>query len=56
MFNRFVENFRGKLLTLLDDVKQFFFWAVAAALGGRKIGFDWLNLVWDHDGEWPNVT
>ena len=41
---------------LLDDLKQFFLWAVTATLDGRKISFDWLKFVWDHNGEWPNVT
>ena len=56
VFNEFVDNFRSKLLTLLDDVEQFFLWAVAAVLDGRKIGFDWLKPVWEHNDEWPNVT
>ena len=43
-------------MTLLDDVEQFLLWAVAGVLGGRKIGFEWLKPMWDHDGEWPNVT
>ena len=43
-------------MTLLDDVEQFFLWAVAAVLDGRKIGFDWLKPVWEHNDEWPNVT
>ena len=41
---------------LLDDVEQFFMWVVAAMLDGRRIGFDWLNPVWDNKREWPNVT
>ena len=56
VFNEFVDCFRRKLLALLDDVEQFFLWAVAAVLDGRKIGFDWLKPVWDHHREWPNVT
>ena len=40
---------------VLDDVEQFFLWAVAAALDERKIVFDWLKLVWDHYDEWPDV-
>ena len=56
VFNEFVDNFQSTLLTLLDDVEQFFLWAVAAVLDGRKIGFDWLKLVWEHNDEWPNVT
>ena len=38
--NTFVDTFRKKLLMLLDDVKQFFMWVVAAILDGRRIGFD----------------
>ena len=38
VFNEFVDNFRSKLLTLLDDVGQFFLCAVADVLDGRKIG------------------
>ena len=56
VFNEFVGNFWSKLLTLLDDVEQFFLWVVTSTLDGRKIGFDWLKPVWDHDGEWPNMT
>ena len=41
---------------LLDDVEQFFLWGVVAMLDGRRIGFDWLNLVWENKHEWPNVT
>ena len=54
--NAFVHTFRKKLLMLLDDVEQFFLWVVAAMLDGRRIGFDWLNLVWENKYEWPNVT
>ena len=56
MFNTFVNTFRRKLLTLLDDVEQFFLWVVAATLDGRKTNLEWLALVWDHRGEWPKVT
>ena len=56
MYNTFVDTFREKLLMLLDDVEQFFLWVVAAMLDGRRIGFDWLNLVWDNKYEWLNVT
>ena len=56
MFNIFVDTFRKKLLMLLDDVEQFFLWVVAAMLDGRRISFDWLNLVWENKREWPNVT
>ena len=56
VFNEFVYSFQSNLLTLLDDVEQFFLWEVAAILDGRKIGFDWLKPVWGHDDEWPNVT
>ena len=56
VFNEFVENFRSKLLTLLDDVEQFFLWVVAAILDDRKIDFDWLKPVWEHNDESPNVT
>ena len=56
MYNTFVDTFRKKLLMLLDDVEQFFMWVVAAMLDGRRIGFDWLNPVWDNKLEWPNVT
>ena len=56
MFNEFVGNFRSKALTLSDDLEQFFLSAIAAVWDGRKIGFNWLKPVWDHDGEWPIVT
>ena len=56
MFNTFVDTFRWKLLTLLNDVEQFFLWVVAAALNGKKTNLDWLAPVWDHMDEWPNVT
>ena len=56
VFNTFVNMFRRKLLTLLDDVEQFFLWVVAAALDGRKINLDWLAPIWDHRDEWLNVT
>ena len=48
MFNAFVNTFRRELLTLLDDVEQFFLWVVAAALDGRKTNFEWLDPIWDH--------
>ena len=56
VFNTFVDTFRKKLLMLLDDVEQFFLWVVAAMLDGRRIGFDWLNHVWENKREWPNVS
>ena len=40
VFNTFVNTFRRKLLTLLDDVEQFFLWVVAAVLDGRKTNLD----------------
>ena len=40
MFNTFVNTFRRKLLTLLDDVEQFFLWVVVAALDGRKTNLE----------------
>ena len=56
MFNAFVDTFRKKLLMLLDDVEQLFLWFVDGMLDGRRIGFDWLNPVWENKREWPNVT
>ena len=56
MYNYFVDTFRKKLLMLLDDVEQFVMWVVAAMLDGRRIGFDWLNPMWDNQREWLNVT
>ena len=56
MFNEFVDNFRSKLLMLLNDVEQFFLWAVATVLNRKEIGFDWLKPMWEHNDEWPNVT
>ena len=56
VFNTFVNTFGQKLLTLLNDVEQFFVWVVAAMLDGRKTNFNWLALVWDHRDELPNVT
>ena len=56
VFNTFVNTFRRKLLMLLDDVEQFFLWAVAAALDGRKTNLNGLAPFWDHRDEWPNVT
>ena len=56
VFNTFVDVFQSKLLTLLYDVGEFFLWAVAPALDGRKLGFDWLKPMWENHGEWPNVT
>ena len=55
VFNTFVHTFREKSLKLLDDVEEFFLWFVAAMLDGRKTGFQWLNLVWENNLEWPNV-
>ena len=49
VFKEFVGNFQSKPLTLLDDMEQFFLWAVAAVLDGKKIGFNWLKPMWDHD-------
>ena len=51
VFNTFVDTFRKKLLMLLDDVEQFLMWVVASMLDGRRIGFDWLNPVWDNKRE-----
>ena len=45
VFNAFMDVFRRKFLKLLDDVKQFFWWVVAATLDGRKTNFDWLAPV-----------
>ena len=45
VFNTFVNIFRRKLLTLLDDVEQFFLWVVAAMLDGRRTNLDWLARV-----------
>ena len=56
VFNTFVNKFRQKLLTLLDDVEQFFLWVVAAALDGRKTNLEWSAPVWDHRDIWTNVT
>ena len=56
VFNTFVNTFRQKLLTILDDVEQFFLWVVAAMLDGRKTNLDLLAPVWDHRDEWPNVA
>ena len=56
MYNTFVDTFGKKLLMLLDDVEQFFMWVVAAILDRRRIGFDWLNPMWDNKHDWPNVT
>ena len=30
-------------------------WAVVTVSDGRKIGFDWLKPVWEHNDEWPNA-
>ena len=51
-----MNKFRRKLLTLLDDVEQFFLWVVVATLDGRKTNFDWLAPIWDHRDEWSNVS
>ena len=56
VFNEFLDNFQSKLLMLLDNMKQFFLWAVATVLDGRKIGFNWLKPMWEHNDEFPNVT
>ena len=40
VFNIFMNMFRRKLLTLLDDGEQFCLWVVAAALDGRKTNLD----------------
>ena len=51
VFNTFMDMFRWKLLTLLDDVEQFFLWVVTAALDGRKTSLEWLAPIWDHRDE-----
>ena len=56
VFNTFVNTFRRKLFTLLDDVEQFFLWVVAAAVDGRKTNLEWLAPIWDHKDEWLNVA
>ena len=40
IFNTLMNTFRQKLLTLLDDVEQFFLWVVTVAMVGRKTNFD----------------
>ena len=56
MFKTSMDTFRKKLLMLLDDVEHFFLWVVAAMLDGRRIGFDWLNSMWEKKREWLNVN
>ena len=56
VLNEFVDNFQSKLLTLLDDIEQFLLRVVATILDGRKIGFNWVKSVWEHNDEWPNMT
>ena len=56
VYNTFVDTIREKLLMLLGDVEQFLLWVVAAMLDGRRIGFDWLNPVWDNKHDSLNVT
>ena len=51
VFSTFVNTFRWRLLTLLDNVEQFFLWVVVVVLDGRKTNLGWLAPVWDHRDE-----
>ena len=51
VFNTLMDAFRKKLLMLLHDVEQFSLWVMEVMLDGRRIGFDWLNPVWENKHE-----
>ena len=51
----FINAFRKKLLLLCDDVEQVFLWSLCAFLDGRRSNLHWLNDIWDHKKDWPNV-
>ena len=55
-FQMFVASFKTKLLDLLDDVNQFYSWAMCAFLDGRHKELTWLQPIFEHRDDWPNVT
>jgi len=56
VFSSFAFAFRTKLLGLLDDVNQFYSWAMCSFLDGRHKELDWLQPVFEHPEHWPKVT
>ena len=52
----FVEKFKEKLLTFLDDENQFYSWSLCSLLDGRRSHLEWLDPVWQNKKDWPNVT
>ena len=56
---KFVERFREKLCSLLDDVEQMFLWVFSSALDGRRKELDsWLQVYYgrhQHAEHFPNV-
>ena len=56
VFQAFVKAFKSKLLDLVDDVNQFYSWAMCAFLDGRHKELTWLEPVFDHRDDWPKVT
>ena len=52
----FVARFKKKLLTFLDDENQFYSWSLCSYLDGRRSHLEWLDPVWQHKEDWPNVT
>ena len=55
-FQMFVTSFKKKLLHLVDDVNQFYSWAMCAFLDGRHKDLNWLQPIFDHWEDWPKVT
>lgn len=54
--NAFVRRFKRKLLSLVDDVNQFYSWAMCAFLDGRRSHLEWLQPVWSNSRDWTNVA
>ena len=56
VYQTFVEAVKSKLLDLVDDVNQFYSWAMCAFLDGRHKELTWLEPIFQHPDDWPNVT
>ena len=56
VFQMFVKSFKRKLLDLVDDVNQFYSWAMCAFLDGRHKELTWLDPVFQNANDWPKVT
>ena len=56
VFKTFVRAFKSKSLDLVDDVNQFYSWAMCAFLDGRHKELTWLEPVFENRDDWRKVT